>query len=332
MKKQTKPENSLMNADVIVVGAGMVGSMITKHLRANGLQVLLIDCERPFSGSKCSSGMWRDGWVNDKIREQYEQGLEVLHEYAGINTIEVENLDTKLSVKKNGSEQTDVQIDELMYVNWKDICDVQAVNYEVVSVCKNIVTCRHHGNDHNNRPRTTQFVAMKKVFLCTGAYTDELLRDSGYSPIGLDRYFGSAIETRNLDYKIISKIKTWAPYKQFLAARVGKTKLKFSDGSMVKNPPLEQGDERCDRVHQRLKEHVVEVMGTKFKYDKDDTKELFGLRPYLPKGDHEFVHNHDSDLWSFTGTAKNTTILCGYLAIRALEIATSPKARLVKES
>ena len=309
-------ENSRINPEVIIIGAGLNGSMLTKVLRAQGVQVLLIDSKKPLSGSKCSSGMWRTGWVSKSIEEKVEEGLENLHEFGGIQVIQCENLDPIKQKPKVGRPSEKLEkpirrIDDLMFVDWRDICDVESDNFEVISVHNNMVTCYRQELGNHNEKVKTKFVARLGVFICAGAYTDEILEASNYPVLGLDKYFGSCIESTDRTTPN-SVIKTWAPYKQTLAARMSKTVMKFSDGSMVKNPP-ESGDERCSNIHDRLHLHIAEIMGDKYKLV--NAKNIYGMRPYMPK-EHkgDFVNQHDKNLFSCTGTAKNTTILCGYIA------------------
>lgn len=315
-------ENSRINPEVIVIGAGMIGSMITKVLRAQGVKVLLIDSRKQWSGSKCSSGLWSNSLIPQDIHQKVEEGMENLQEYAVINNVQCENLDKIKERPKAGRpslkpKEPIKRIDNMLSVDWRDICNVEAENLEVIAIHDRIVTCFREKNGQHNEKVKMQFVARLGVFICAGAYTDNLLHKSNYPMLGIDRHWGSCFEARDITLKN-SKIKTWAPYMHIIAARISKTIVKFSNGSSVINPP-ENGDERCSDSHFRLQDHIRELMGIRYKLT--NPKAVYGLRPHMPKElKGEFVNQHDRNLFSCTGTGKNTTVLCGYVAKVAAEI------------
>ena len=52
---QTRPLTESTKADVLVVGGGITGSMVAQHLAARGLDVVIVDRERPGLGSTAAS-------------------------------------------------------------------------------------------------------------------------------------------------------------------------------------------------------------------------------------------------------------------------------------
>ncbi len=49
-----------MRTDVIIVGAGLFGSMTAKYLRKKGFEVVIIDRVDPMAASKGSMGIWKE--------------------------------------------------------------------------------------------------------------------------------------------------------------------------------------------------------------------------------------------------------------------------------
>ncbi len=108
-----------------------------------------------------------------------------------------------------------------------------------------------------------------------------------------------------------SRISQWAPYRQNVLLKLGKKKFIFGDGVTVKNP--KEGDVRIEPAEKRAKMHLNET--TFMTVPKKKITVLKGYRPYLGKGGSgKFVNQHDEALFSATGGAKNSTILCGHIA------------------
>lgn len=311
--------NSRINPEVIVIGAGIVGSMVTKALRAEGFKVLLIDNDNPLAASKCSSGMWSESWIPKRLQKFYEESIDFIQRFHEIDIIPSTN-HTPIKIKGK-IKSTEPRVENLNFLDWKKICDQESDKLQVVSIVRNIVTCIQNKNrGQHHEFLKTQFVAKYAVFICAGAFTDDILSKSGYATLGLDKYFGTAIETQDLKNKV-SKWRYWAPFKKFLAARVGKTLMKFTNDFTVKNPVELGGGELHYRVHEALKIHIRFFMGKKYKFHPIYTKEMFGVIPAMKvdyKGD--FVTKHDTGLYSCTGTGKYATWLSGYLAQRAVEL------------
>jgi hypothetical protein len=90
----------------------------------------------------------------------------------------------------------------------------------------------------------------------------------------------------------------------------------FGDGSTVKNP--KKMDPRVGMASERLLTHLNDITGTNIDNDKIVAVNE-GYRPYLPKGESRFVRKHDEKLYSATGGAKSTTILCGHMAKQVMK-------------
>lgn len=278
-----------MNFDVIIIGNGLIGSMAAKHFRNNGYEVGIIDSTKPMAASKCSFGVWKDGWVSDKIKQKVEDGKDLLEAVCdGID--EVEFFDTKKEV-----------IVKMSRVDCSKIIEAADIPGDVIAVKDKTVIFMLDGEKF-------ELTAKKAVIIAAGGYTDYILASSKYPVIGIDQYWGATLNVKiPIDQ---SRIFEWAPYKQsvLLQTNFG---FVFGDGASVKNP--KPSDKRIEKVSDRLLVHMNDIVGTTVNNDKIIAVNE-GWRPYLPASKTEHVNKHDKNLFSATGGAKNTTILCGAIA------------------
>jgi hypothetical protein len=285
-----------MNPDIIIIGGGMVGGMVAKYLKKQGLSTMIIDSKETYAASKCSFGLWKDGWINDSIRDMAMDGMDLLEEVCdGIETVEV----------------WDMKRDEIMEMSKVDcgLITNESISYLRVKKIQNNKVFIDSILDKS------EYIANKAVIIAAGAYTDELLIKSNYTDIHwLNKYWGA---TLRVNIQIDShRIKEWAPYKQNVLVKVDEQNFTFGDGASVKNPLL--NDKRIEKTSNRLLQHLTDVSGlTDFGKIKAVDE---GWRPYLPKGNDQYIKQHDEKLFSITGGAKNTTILCGYFAKKIFEL------------
>jgi glycine/D-amino acid oxidase-like deaminating enzyme len=286
----------IVKTQVVIIGAGLVGSLTAKVLREAGYDSLILDMEHPYAASKCSFGIWKDGWVNDAIRKEYEAGMSTLEKYAG----EREVLEL-FNMKKE-------KIDEFYYINPAKVLNEEFLPAEVLSVENNKVKFVMEGQKYMAK-------ATVAVVVCAGAFTQELLENSGYKNAPqMDKLWGA---TMDVDMEIEeSRIMEWAPYKQCILYKTNGKKFVFGDGATVKNP--QENDPRVKKASARLQEHLDMVTQIKVPNEKIRSVKQ-GYRPYLKKGTPKFINKHDKRLFSATGGAKNTTILCGFMAQEVLK-------------
>jgi glycine/D-amino acid oxidase-like deaminating enzyme len=279
-----------MKVEAIIIGAGLFGSMTSKFLRSKNTDVLLIDSDEVFAASKCSFGVWKEGWINKSISDKVNISLPILDKMIGITTIDYFNQDKNIE-------------DKMFKIDCSKILDERNKEYflnaKVDSVSNNVVTLQDG----------TKITATKAVVIAAGVYTDILLEKSGYKPIDIDSYWGATLDFKmNID---ISRYKTWSPYKQSVLLKLDENKFIFGDGSTVKNP--KPNDKRVKMAGDRLVQHAIDLIGLSSAMEHiTSVKE--GMRPYLPKGNHDFVVKRDRNLYTATGGAKNSTILSGYVA------------------
>lgn len=279
----------MKKTDVVVIGSGLFGSMTAKHLRANGLEVTIIDSQEPWAASKCSFGVYKEGWIA-KLQSYVEQGLGVINQHTYVGT--------KTFFDLNKEEEFDMP-----WIDCEGILDEKWVYAKVDKIKNNMVFVENLTSGNKE-----VYKGKKGVIVCAGVWTSPILTASGYKGFAFDRLWGATIEVKQrIDG---SRIHQWAPYKQSVLMKRSKNRFVFGDGATVKNPKV--GDKRIQVVSERLVQHLNDTAMANIQQESIVAVNE-GARPYIPK-DQNFIKQHDKLLWSATGGAKNSTVLCGYIA------------------
>lgn len=282
-----------MKPDYIVIGAGLFGSAIAKALIAKGEVVLIVDSRHPMAASKCSFGIWKDGWINQTIQPFVAAGMADLERIAdGIKEVEFYNVEKdRIDIFK--------QID----------CSKILVGKEDVLVGE--VKDINKGNIVLDLPDGERIdVEYKKgVIVAAGAMTPHVLSlaEKATNIHEIDKNWGATLD---LNIKLDgNRMSQWAPYRQSVLVKIG-NHYSFGDGATVKNPKI--SDPRIEKASNRLLTHLEDILTVGIDPEKI-TAVNEGLRPYLKKGTTSFINQHAPWLWSATGGAKNSTILCTYV-------------------
>lgn len=294
------------NPDIIIVGSGLFGSMTAKYFRKKGLECLIIDNKQPMAASKCSFGVWKEGWINEKIRAEVDISLPILQEFFTIEEKEFFNMDKQ-------------EVEVMSFLDCSQILNEPFEELTVKSIVDKRVICS--GVDEVLGEVEVVLNAKKAVIVCAGIWTAELLSNYSTAP-KLDNHYGATLEFKQ---KIdMSRFGQWAPYRQNVLLKLSEKKFVFGDGATVKNP--KDNDERVKKVSDRLVTHAADTIGTLNPENISKVNE--GYRPYLAKGGSgKFVNKHDEGLYSATGGAKNSTILCGFIAQELYRLVVPPKKK-----
>jgi glycine/D-amino acid oxidase-like deaminating enzyme len=162
LKNNSTKSNSMRQYEVIIVGSGLFGSAIAKHLTKHNVSVLILDSKEPLAASKCSFGIFKEGWINDKIKSQVSDGLEILEELSdGFTEIEFYN--------RNHNDR----IDRMIRADCSKILDLSNFNVENCKVQKVV-------DNRVEIEKGEPILATKAVILATGAFTNNILLKSGY--------------------------------------------------------------------------------------------------------------------------------------------------------
>ena len=278
-----------MKTDVIIVGGGLFGSMTALHLQKKGMDVLVIDSAHPMAASKCSFGVWKDGWVNEVIRAEVDYGMPLLERYTEVKDVEFFNT-------KKGVVEIFRKADCSTLLN----AAVPRKEGEVTALGKRFVSVNGE-----------VIQAKRAVVVAAGVWTPQVLSlCAGIDHLpSVDMIWGATLDVRiKLEE---NRIQEWAPYRQSVMVQE-EGYFRFGDGATVKNPKG-VADPRLDKASTRLIQHLNDIVGVTVNPDKI-TAVHEGYRPYMKKGTPSLVNKHFDWLFSATGGAKNSTILCGYVA------------------
>lgn len=302
-----------MKTDVLIIGAGLIGSMTAKLLRSKGMGVVIVDEQNPMSASKCSFGIWKDSWVNKIIKKEYMEGIPLLEKFAG----GIEEIDfivrpkpykTRSMIDKYVIDKTKVSKEKFKRVDCSLILNEEFIEASVLTIDKNRTTIV-------KKDGTKELIIAKQIVIAAGVWTTDILIQNGLMdnlPY-LDFQWGSIFKLKGLELPSDNQMAEWAPYKQSVYLKTAKNKALFGDGITIKNP--KKNDERIKVNSDRILLHMQELLGTK-KHNGNIVDILEGYRPYLRKNSSsfEFVNRHSEFVLSATGGAKNSTILCGHMA------------------
>jgi glycine/D-amino acid oxidase-like deaminating enzyme len=274
---------------VTIIGAGLVGSMISRYLNFKGIETIVIDNSQPLSASKCSAGIWKETWINKSIQPMVDESIPILWNLIGeFEIVEMEN--------------SKGEMEKLYYIDKDRIL----LKEDEITIGK-VVTIKNNEVTWLNAKGQEIQTKSDAVVVAAGVWTCGILGSSGYhnNIDTVDSQWGNVF-IFNKEHKKPS-IKNWAPYRQAVLFNRSNNTHYFGDGCTVKNPLNE--DIRVKTAQERLIKHAQE-MGCDFNLIRSNFE---GLRPYLKK-DAKMFAVHDTNLFSAVGTAKNGTILCGYIA------------------
>jgi hypothetical protein len=288
----------MIKTDVVVIGSGLFGSAIAKQL-GKSFEVTVIDSIDPMAASKCSFGVWKDGWVNEVIKPYVSDGMELLEEMSGgIEEIEFFNM------KKE-------KVEIFKYADCSNILlrqDSEFLQGEVTGIRNKMVKWTSKSSEEQ------VIQARYAVIVAAGVWTTKVLQlvdeTKGLHLPKMDALYGATLDVKlPIDS---SRMWEWAPYRQAVLVKKGPRSFSFGDGATVKNPKV--GDPRIEKTQNRLLQHLNYV--TQVSVASDSIMAVNeGFRPYMKKGSPAgFIQQHTPWLFSATGGAKNSTILCGHVA------------------
>lgn len=265
-------------SSAIVIGAGLFGSIITKELRSQGIDVVVIDDRREGSGSKPAACLMKPSWFSSLGSEFYTPALDTLDRLYGLQDIQFGIVKVKWIPPKQILIPPDVVGEVIEIVRGDKGWGVRTKNTGVY------FTARH-------------------LILAAGIWCNDLLHKIngvGYVP-GLATRQGIAWIT---PYHEIPKafISPWAPYKQIVAFNREPGKGWISDGTAVKELTASRMSMSLERCKRALGDSEIKFDG------------IMGNRPYTPQAKPCYFWRGPDGLWVVTGGAKNGTIAAGWAA------------------
>lgn len=268
--------------DVLVIGAGLFGSIIAAAFRRKGCSVIVIDDSREGRGSKPAACLMRPGWFSGLGKAVYEPSLKLLDELYGVQDIEFET-NAKVSVK----------------VHW---CSPVTIlkSPDVQSIVRRTEACSGGWRAITDEGE----LEAKLLIVAAGVWTSALVS------LGRDRILGQAGLACLWPKEKIERpfVRVWAPYKQLVAFNRGDG-LWVGEGSSVRAENW--SSKSAATIEERCKK-AVEA--------KTPLIPLFGIRPYV-KDKPCLLQQTAPNFWAATGGAKNGTIAAGWCAHELLQRA-----------
>lgn len=269
--------------DVVIVGAGLFGSIAAEALRLDGHTVMCIDKREPFAGSRPAACLMKPSWFAGLGKENTDASLELLDKLYGVHT---------LSFRVGGLAKANVY--------W---CDPADILHETVFEAR-VVAVDPHGTGWAVQTHTGTRIEARRVILAAGVWTGAL------RPVeGLVGRAGVAFRWGGFQLPE-GFIRPWAPYRQTVGFNISPQEVWVGDGSAIK--PENWTDERQRMSFMRCAEAIDRP-------DYNDlstgaARPLYGIRPYVPGAKPSYLREVAPGLWINTGGAKNGTVAAGWAA------------------
>lgn len=243
---------SAKSRQIIIVGAGLFGSMAAKVATANGWKCTVIDSRKEESGSKPAACLMSKGWLSGLPGSTVELGLDTLSKHYGTKVIDF---------KVNG-----VKYLECLWVNPKKVLLTHYKKEAALDV----------GDGYVITERETYEGI---VLVAAGVWCNELL---GYEKMPeVKSLMGSALI---FEGKTSPRIDVWAPYKQAVQFNMH-GKVWFGDGTSILRKNW-NGSERVGQSLERaskygIKKHPSKILVGQRPYIQGEKGFLEKLSPRL---------------------------------------------------
>ena len=267
-----------MPADVVVVGAGLFGSVVAAALRAEGADVLVVDDRRPGAGSPPAGCVVRPSWLSSMTPQERTDALELLARL--------------------------YELREEAFTVWGSPRPVACFRVEPSEVLRDPdVVGRVAEVSDNGVVLDTEYcyTARLGVVLACGVWGWEL---AGWCPPLSPRW---GVSFRGAPTGDPALIRMWAPFKQVVSFELGEGRRWVGDGTALKTvdgPP--------DRVLQCMN-RCRDLGGLR----PPNLEAREGLRPYAEgKLAGPCVLERRGRVWCATGGGKNGTAAAAWAARR----------------
>lgn len=270
--------------DTIVVGSGIFGSVIARHLRRVGQDVCVIDDRRPDSGSAPAGCIIKPSWVSSMRKEAFQDGLDLLDSICGVREI-------MFMVRPACVRTPCFRVEPSTLLVTPDVTLKISAYDEGPSDAVLVAGKDENGNMHMYSGRRVVVAAgLWTPVLCPWVETWGRWGWSFRGPMVME-----------------NTISLWAPYRQVVAFNMDDGRSWSGDGSALIEKSAEKpgailaAAARCARV-------VGDTLHTSTR----------GVRPYAETDGKPCLVSRRGSVWAVTGGAKNGTIAAAWAA-RELE-------------
>jgi len=270
--------------ELIVVGAGLFGSIIATHARSRGHSVTVIGQFKQCEASPASGCVLSPNWLNTMSSEDIYNALGVLKEHYELIDLKFStNIISKFKAK---------------HIDPKTILVKPDIAATVVSVEDNKVIFSEDGVLHTLHGT---------VIVAAGIWSKELIPDMP----DIKGLYGASLRFKG---NISPSLHVYAPYKQSVGFNIAPDEIWFGDGSsLIQSTWTKERETRIQKTIDRAK-HMCDMSSLK------DLVVAEGARPYVIGHKGGYLRQVSQHLWVSTGGAKNGTVLA---ASHAHKIVTS---------
>lgn len=260
---------------VVIVGAGLFGSIAAKLARAAGHRVTVVDGQMPWAASKASGCVLAPSWLSSMPKVAQDTALGVLRDLYTVHDME---FTTNLGKRFRAQRVDAMEVSEPATVQ----AEVAAVNDgEVVladgrKIRGKVLVAAGIGS--------SKLVAMPAIRELWGASL--LVRDQIESP----------------------RIYVYAPYRQAVAFNKDNKTVWMGDGTaLIAKTWMLEGSDRVEATRARAASYFHLNVQTKVKVNQ-------GARPYVEGHKAGYFARISPNTWVSTGGAKNGTVLAAWQA------------------
>lgn len=275
---------------IIIVGAGLFGSVSAELCRRAGHDVTLVDGSVPDSASQASACLLKPSWLSGLSKEDVTAGYALLENNFGVQQLDFANLGI------GGRLMKTVRID---WVDPKSILKKPDVASVVRTVGDGMVLLGDGTKLKGN------------VLVAAGVHSFDLLVRGGLAADlpRMSSLMGVSLRFRGqLDNPAMH---VYAPYKQAVAFNLTKKEIWFGDGTAI----LQKNFNRGERVASAIA-RAESIFGLRA---ANLIKSTVGSRPYVEGSKNGYFEQVLAKTWVSTGGAKNGTLLAALQAQKFLE-------------
>lgn len=293
----------LDNLDVLVIGAGLFGQIIGRHLMRQGRTVMILDAEKPKAASKAAACIMKPSWLASSFtKKEQAQAMATLDANYGVHEIDA-FVSAPGPIRSLGKRTS---------VHWVAPGSIFKPNsYRVATV----VDVSHGGPRGQRKPLFKLGIeepwrSANLIIVAAGVWSNAL--PSLPSVVGLAERAGVAFLwdcDPNRESRV--SIQPYQPYRQILMLpNVRPGKLWLGDGTSLKESSL------TERRIEISRDRCAQFANTR----NEPNEQIIGLRPYV-KGLKAPCYLKETlpNVWTVNGGAKNGTAAAGWAAYKIAE-------------
>jgi glycine/D-amino acid oxidase-like deaminating enzyme len=271
---------------VLVIGAGLFGSVIAAWLRRQGHPVTVFDDENPYAGSGPAACLAKPSWLSSFTSVEQNQSFTVLDALYGVQDLEAKLLFNTIKF--------------FWVPPSKILCADRYERRRVIGLGVDSGGPYYRLGEYG---RTGATGNARTIIVAAGVWSKDLVEVPGLQPqAGVAFTWNPGL--RGNDYAE-PRIRPWAPYKQLVSFMRAPGELWCGDGSALK--PESFTDQRFEQSLRRCADFVDQ--------NPLDATRYYGFRPYIRGlGKPCYLEQPLPGIWVATGGAKNGMSGAGWAA------------------